>query len=266
MNTVCINGVEIAYEIDGTLDPSRPWVVFIHSLASDLSQWDEQINALADEYRILRYDIRGHGGSSVPAGPYSLESLADELKLLLDELLIAQVHLVGLSLGGMIAQQFALRHPIRLRSLVLASTTSRASPDAVAVWQARLAEVERRGMDAVVESTLERWFTPAFRQREPGLCKWIGRQIQATSAAGYAACAHAVARVALSSRLGVITCPVLVIAASEDRSTPLAQAEEIVRAIPQSRLQVIRDAAHLCQVEQPAAFNAALERFLRENR
>lgn len=262
MNFVQFNGLRIACRIEGTLDPSRPWVVLLHSLATSHRMWDEQIAALAPDYRILRIDLRGHGASSVPPGPYSLEMLADDLKTVFDELLIAQAHVVGLSLGGMVAQAFALRHPIRVRSLVLADTSSAASPDAVSVWEARIAQVERFGMASVVESTLERWFTPGFREAHPQRVAAMAGLIRATPVAAYSACAHAVARIALTTRLGVIACPVLVMVGTEDRGTPLPQAEAIVRAIAQSRLVRIRNAAHLANVEQPAAFNAELLAFL----
>lgn len=264
MNVVHANGIDIAYQIEGTLDPACPWIVFAHSLATDLRLWDEQIAPFAADWRVLRYDIRGHGGSTATPGPYSLELLADDLKALLDELLIGQVHFVGLSLGGMIGQQFALRHPIRLRSLTLADTSSRAAPDAPTLWESRRARVESLGMNAVVTETLERWFTPGFRARHPDRVARIAELIRATPPAGYAGCAHAVARIALTPRLGVIGCPVLVLVGEQDHGTPLAQAEAIARAIPQSRLTVLRDAAHLSNVEQAAAFNAALERFLLE--
>lgn len=262
MNFVQCNGLRIACRTEGTLDPARPWVVLLHSLATSHRMWDEQVAALAADYRILRIDLRGHGASSVPPGPYSLEMLADDLKSVFDDLLIAQAHVVGLSLGGMVAQAFALRHSIRVRSLVLADTSSAATPDAVSVWEARITQAERFGMASLVESTLERWFTPGFRERDPQRVLGIAGLIRATSAAGYSACAHAVARISLTARLGVIACPALVMVGTEDRATPLAQAEAIARAIAQSRLVRIRHAAHLANVEQPAAFNAELLAFL----
>jgi 3-oxoadipate enol-lactonase len=265
MKTVHLPDTEIAYRIEGTQDPARPWIVFVHALGSDHRMWDAQVAAFAPRYRILRYDLRGHGASPVAPGETTLERLADELKHLLDELYIAQAHLVGLSLGGMIGQQFALRHQVRLRSLTLADTTSRAAPDAPALIEARIAEARRGGMAALTLATLERWFTAGFRARRPEVVAAIGLAIRGTPLEGYAACARVVARIALTPRLGVIRCPTLVLVGDQDRGTPPSEAEAIARAIPESRLVILRDAAHLSNVEQAEAFNAALGRFLAEH-
>ncbi len=219
------------------------------------------MEAFAD-FRILRFDTRGHGASDAPVGDYTLELLADDLKAVLDALSIRRCHFVGLSMGGMIGQQFALKYPMRFASMTLADTTSRYPAEARAVWDERLALVRSRGMDAIVPSTLERWFTPAFREREPAIVARIGQLIRSTPVAGYAGCAFGISRINLSARLASIDCPTLVMVGDADLGTPRPMAEEIVRALPGSRLQVIERAAHLSNVEQPAAFNHALRQFL----
>jgi 3-oxoadipate enol-lactonase len=246
MQTIERDGVRIAYRTEGSADPARPWLVFSHSLACDHTMWDPQMDAFAD-FRILRFDTRGHGQSSAPAGDYPLEHLADDLKALLDALAIRRCHFVGLSMGGMLGQQFALKYPGRFASMTLADTTSRYPAEARSVWDERLALVRSRGMDAIVPSTLERWFTAAFREREPAAVARIGQLIRSTPVAGYAGCAYG---------------PALVIVGDSDLGTPRPMAEEIVRSLPGSRLHVIERAAHLSNVEQPAEFNRVLRRFL----
>jgi 3-oxoadipate enol-lactonase len=261
MQTIDRDGVPIAYRTDGSADPARPWLVFSHSLACDHTMWDPQVAAFAD-FRILRFDTRGHGKSGAPVGDYTLEVLADDLKALLDALAIRRCHFVGLSMGGMIGQQFALRYPGRFASMTLADTTSRYPAEARGVWDERLALVRRNGMNAIVPSTLERWFTAAFREREPETVARIGQMIRSTPVAGYAGCAYGISRINLTSRLASIDCPALVLVGDADLGTPPAMAEEIVQALPGSRLSVIERAAHLSNVEQPAAFNRVLRQFL----
>jgi 3-oxoadipate enol-lactonase len=252
METIERDGVRIAYRIEGSADTKRPWLVFSHSLACDHSMWDPQMAAFAD-FRILRFDTRGHGASAAPAGDYTLELLANDLKALLDALSVTRCHFVGLSMGGMIGQQFALRYPGRFATMTLADTTSRYPAEARAVWDERLALVRARGMDAIVPSTLERWFTAAFREREPGTVARIGQLIRSTPVAGYAGCAFGISRINLTSRLGSIDCPALVVVGDSDMGTPRPMSEEIVQALPGSRLHVI---------EQPAEFNRVLRQFL----
>lgn len=264
METIEREGVRLAYRIEGSADRGRPWLVFSHSLACDHTMWDPQVEAFAD-FRILRFDTRGHGQSGAPAGDYTLELLADDLKALLDALAIRSCHFVGLSMGGMIGQQFALRYPGRFASMTLADTTCRYPADARAVWDERLALVRSRGMDAIVPSTLERWFTAAFRERESATVARIGQLIRSTPVAGYAGCAYGISRIDLSARLGSIDCPTLVLVGDSDLGTPRPMAEEIVRALPGSRLHVLERAAHLSNVEQPATFNRLLRQFLSLN-
>lgn len=261
METIERDGVRIAYRVDGSSDATRPWLVFSHSLACDHSMWDPQVDAFSD-FRVLRFDTRGHGASSAPVGDYTLELLADDVKGLLDALSVQRCHFVGLSMGGMIGQQFALRHPGRFASMTLADTTSRYPAEARSVWDERLAVVRARGMDAIVPSTLERWFTAPFREREPEAVARIAQLIRSTPVAGYAGCAFGIARINLTARLATIDCPTLVIVGDSDLGTPRPMAEEIVRSLPGSRLHVIERAAHLSNVEQPAEFNRVLRQFL----
>jgi len=264
METIERDGVRIAYRVEGSTDVARPWLVFSHSLACDHTMWDPQMAEFAD-FRVLRFDTRGHGKSSAPAGEYSLETLADDLKAVLDAVGIGRCHFVGLSMGGMIGQQFLLKYPARFSTVTLADTTSRYPAETRAVWEERLALVNSRGMDAIVPSTLERWFTAAFRESHPEEVGRIGRLIRSTPVAGYAGCARGISRINLAARLRDIDHPALVLVGDSDLGTPRPMSEEIVRALPRSRLHVIPGAAHLSNVEQPAEFNRVLRQFLTAN-
>ena len=256
------NGIELNCEVQG----SGPWVVLSHSLACDLHMWDPQAALLAADHTVLRFDTRGHGASGAPAGEYSLDMLADDAKGLLDALGVTSCHWVGLSMGGMIGQTFALRHPDVFRTLVLADTASRYPPEARTLWDARIATAEARGMEPLVEGTIGRWFSPGFRAAQRELCERIAATIRATPAAGYVGCCHALSKLDLTARLKEIACPALVIVGEQDAATPLDMAREIHNALPGSELAVIPSAMHLSNVEQPEAFNRALTGFLAKHR
>ena len=255
-----VNGIETYYEIHGRT--GAPWLSFSHSLACNLRMWDAQVAAFKDRYRILVYDTRGHGQSAAPQGPYTLEQLADDLRALLSHLDIQRLHFVGLSMGGMIGQTFALKYPQYFSSLTLADTTSRYPGAAAALWPARIRTAETQGMQPLVQPTLERWFTEDFRKRAPEKVHAIGGAIASTPVPGYAGCCHAIPRINLTSRLKEIRCPVLVLCGDKDPGTPPEMSREIHDAAPGSTLVMIPDAAHLSNIEQPEAFNRALETFL----
>jgi 3-oxoadipate enol-lactonase len=252
------NGIEINYQIDG----DGPVVTFSHSLACNLSMWDEQVRALQGRYRVLRYDTRGHGQTEAPAGAYALEQLADDLKGLLDGLGIAATHFVGLSMGGMIGQVFALKYPAMVQSLVLCDTTSRYPSGAAAVWEERIKTVGAKGMEPMVAPTLERWFTAPFRARRKDLMDKVGAMIRSTPAAGYIGCCHALPKINVTERLRDVRCPALVIVGEEDPGTPVDMARDIQAALPVAELAVLCRASHLSNVEQPGEFNRVLGGFL----
>jgi len=252
------NGIEINYEIDG----DGPWVTFSHSLACNLSMWDEQVRALKGRYRVLRYDTRGHGQTSAPAGAYSLDQLADDLKGLLDGLGVSATHFVGLSMGGMIGQVFALKYPAMVQSLALCDTTSRYAPGAAAVWEERIRTVGAKGMEPMVAATLERWFTAPFRARRRDLMDRVGAMIRSTPAPGYIGCCHALPKINVTERLRDVRCPALVIVGEDDPGTPVEMARDIHAALPIADLAVLCRASHLSNVEQPEEFNRALGGFL----
>jgi 3-oxoadipate enol-lactonase len=264
MDKVRVNDIDIAYRIERA-GSRAPWLVFSHSLACDHTMWQPQVGAFARRYNLLLFDTRGHGQSSAPAGDYTLETLADDVIGLLDALAIERCHFVGLSMGGMIGQVAALRSPQRFATLTLADTTSRYPLEARPVWEQRIATVRARGIGAIVEGTLERWFTAPFRAREAAVVERIAGLIRATPVAGYVGCAAGIARIDLTARLSQIKLPVLVLVGAEDPGTPPAMAKEIAQAISGAQLVLIPGAAHLSNIEQPQAFNAALDEFLRKH-
>jgi len=252
------NGIELNYAVEG----KGPWVAMSHSLACDSRVWDEQAALLARSYTVLRFDTRGHGQSDAPAAEYTLEMLADDAKGLLDALGVRNCHWVGLSLGGMIGQAFALRYPGVFRTLVLADTSSSYPAGAGALWQERIATAREKGMGALVDETLGRWFTEGFRATRRDVCDRVAAMIRATPVPGYAGCCHAIPKINLTSRLKEITSPALVIVGEQDAGTPVAMARQIHDAMPGSEFVVIPSASHLSNLEQPEAFNQALLDFL----
>jgi 3-oxoadipate enol-lactonase len=256
------NGIQINYEISGKGD--APVVVLSHSLASGLEMWEPQIPALTGRYRVLRYDTRGHGGSDAPAGAYSLSQLALDVKGLLDALNIDVVHFVGLSMGGMIGQCLALDHGHRLQSLTLCDTAAVIPDEAQPVWQERLDTVREKGMPAVVDATLERWFTPAYLKQNHPEIGLIREQILATPVAGYLGCSEAIRKLNYLGRLSEIKLPTLIMVGEDDPGTPVAAAEAIQARIADSKLTVLPSAAHLSNIQQSEAFNTSLLAFLRK--
>jgi len=252
-----VNGTDINYEIHGR--EGNPWIVLSHSLACSVRMWDEQIAAFADRYRILAFDTRGHGASAAPAGAYTLEMLADDAKAVMDAAGVTRCHWVGLSMGGMIGQTFALKYPGMFQTLTLADTTSRYPTGAEAVWADRIKLAETQGMKALVDPTLARWFTEPYRKAGGKRLAEIGRLVEATPVAGYVGCCQALPKIDVTARLKEIRCPVLVIVGEEDMATPVAMAREIHENAPGSTLVVLPSASHISNVEQAAGFNRALE-------
>lgn len=252
------NGIDIHYVIEG----DGPVVTMSHSLGCNLSMWDDQARALRGRYRVLRFDTRGHGQSSAPPGRYSLEQMAEDLHGLLTGVGIAETHFAGLSMGGMIGQVFALKYPAMIQSLVLCDTTSRYPKEAASVWEERIRTVEAKGMEPVVEPTLQRWFTAPFREQRRDVMDRVRAMLRSTPPQGYSGCCHAIPKIDVTDRLGAVRCPALVIVGEEDPGTPVEMARAIHAALPSAELAILRSAAHLSNMEQPEEFNRILLGFL----
>jgi len=256
------HGITMHYELEGP--ESAPVVTLSHSLATDLSMWDPQTAVLKTSgFRVLRYDTRGHGGTDAPDGPYTLEQLAEDVRALLQGLGIPKTHFLGLSMGGMIAQVFALNHPDMIRSPILCDTSSRIPEEALPVWEERIRTAKQQGMAPHVEPTMERWFTASFRRRPSPVLDRIRRMILGTPANGYIGCSQAIMGLNLTERLEKIALPTLIVVGEEDPGTPVSASRAIHHKIKDSELVILASAAHLSSIEQERAFNAAVLGFLK---
>jgi 3-oxoadipate enol-lactonase len=245
------NGIAQFYERHG----KGPPLILIHALGVDHRMWEAQVAELSSSCTVFAYDVRGHGASDVPAGPYTLEDFADDLVGVMDALGVDDAHLVGLSMGGMIAQQLAVSQPGRVRSLVLADTASEYNQETRRALAERARIAEERGMAPLVEPTIDRWFTPRFRSQYPRQVEKIRTLLESTNPLGYSAACRAVAAVDLTERLVSITVPTTVAVGSADYSTPPDVALRIHEYVPGSSYEVIAEAAHLSNVSQPRRFN-----------
>jgi 3-oxoadipate enol-lactonase len=255
--TIVVDAMSVRYCLDGP--PCAPVVMFGNGLATSLEMWEAQAAFFAKRFRVLRYDVRGHGGTEATQPPYSLEQLADDAVALLDHLGVEMVTYVGLSLGGMIGQAMAVRHADRIGALVLCDTTMH-SPRAM--WRDRIAAVQMDGVAPQVEPSIARWFTPAFTAAQAALVDRMRRMIGSTSPLGYLGCAMAMRDMELEDVTVRIGQPTLVIVGRDDPSTPVSAAQALHAAIAGSELEIIDQAAHLPNIEQAERFNALLARFL----
>ena len=260
---VTANGIEIHYRLDGPA--GAPVVVMSHSLAAHVGMWEDQLPILSD-YRVLRYDTRGHGGTDAPEGEYTLGQLAGDLLGLLDALRVEKAHFVGLSMGGMVGQTAALRDPGRFLTLSLCDTSSRVPPEGRALWSERIAAARSGGMESLVASTIDRWFSAGFQAAAPERVERVREMIRATPVAGYCGCCAAIRDLDVTGRLAEIRVPTLLVVGEHDPGTPVAAHEVIRDRIEGARLVVIDDALHFTNVERTDAFNAALGGFLAEHR
>jgi 3-oxoadipate enol-lactonase len=243
-------------------------VAFSHSLAADLGLWAEQVPALlAAGYRVLRIDLRGHGGSRGAAGPYTIDDLADDMIAVADAVGIERFHFVGLSIGGAIGQSLALRHRQRLRSLMLCDTQSESFPDAARHWGGRIEKLRQTGtVESIADETMGRWLTQDYRSRNPLRWSQIRATVAGCTVAGYAGCAQALADFKYTHRLGTVTIPVLVACGSEDpRATP-EESRRIAALFANGRYEEFTGARHVPNVEQPDAFNRVLGDWLQQVR
>lgn len=253
-----INFDTFHYRFDGS--DSAPVLILSNSLSSDLSMWDAQIPLWARHFRVLRYDARGHGGSVAPDRPYSMDELGRDALNLMDVLGIEKAHWCGLSKGGMTGMWMATHAPERLGKMVLANTSPHMGPPEL--WNGRIRNVRMNGMAAIVEATMERWFTKGFLDSGSSELQNIRAMIAATPDAGYMGCAAAIRDMDQRQTIRGITLPVLVIAGLHDPATTHDTGRMIHESIAGSAF-VSLDAAHLSNIERPAEFGRAVLDFLR---
>ncbi|MEU8111150.1 3-oxoadipate enol-lactonase [Micromonospora sp. NPDC048947] len=228
---------------------AAPVLLLGSSLGTAAAMWEPQVSALAQRFRVIRYDHLGHGRSAVPPGPYTLDLLGRELLRTLDDLDVPWVHYAGLSLGGMVGMWLATYAPDRVRRLALLCTSASLGPPEQ--WRARAATVRADGLSAIADAVVARWFTTGFAAARPEVVATHRAMLTETPSAGYAACCEAIAAMDLRPDLGRVAAPTLVIAGADDPATPVEHAREIVGRIPRARLAVVDAAAHLANVEQP---------------
>jgi 3-oxoadipate enol-lactonase len=252
----------VSHRVDGT---AGPWVTFITGIANDYSMWDRQAAALAGGFRVLRYDLRGQGGTPPSSGAVTIDSMVRDLIALWDALGIASSHLVGLGLGGSVAQAAAIDHPARIDRLVPCCCRAQMVPEFAALWRELIATVKAQGIEPVVEPTLGRWFPEPFRAAHPNVMDAVRTMIRRTSVKGYLDCAGAFLGLALEDRLPRIRARTLYLSGADDhRGGPPPLMAALAAKVPGARHVSLPDAAHIANVQNPDGFNRLLIDFLNE--
>ena len=253
-----VNGISSYAEESGSGYP----IVLIHALGTSLRSWDPLVPLLASRYHVVRYDYRGHGRSEKPAGSVSLPLLAEDLRALLDSLGLEHAHLVGLAVGAMIAQQLAVDHPGLASGLVLADTASAIGAQAAEYNERRAEAVERGGMRAAVDATIERAFAPGFGERHPERVAAFRGEFLANDPHGYACISRALRSFQVTDRLSRIHCPTLLLVGQMDRLCPPSEAAAIQTHIPAAKLEILPGVGHFSALEAPEVFAERVLAFL----
>ncbi|EJD6059138.1 3-oxoadipate enol-lactonase [Acinetobacter baumannii] len=248
---------QINYQTFG--EPSSPALVFSNSLGTNYGMWQKQFNELKDQFFVICYDTRGHGSSSTPNGPYTVEQLGEDVVRLLDHLNISKAAFCGISMGGLTGQWLAIHYPNRFSHVVVANTAAKIGQEQA--WLDRAKLVREQGLQPIAATAASRWFTDPFIQSHPSIVNNLCNDLSAGSAMGYANCCEALAKADVREQLKDIKIPVLVIAGTQDPVTAVADGEFMQQRIPQSKLAEI-DASHISNVEQPEVFNKILKDFL----
>ena len=237
-----------------------PAVCFAHALAADSGMWTEQVPALLSQgLRVLRVDMRGHGGSAPPADNVMLDELAGDIAMVIDALGIARVHFVGLSIGGMIGQALALRHADKVASLMLCESPPASLTNVAQIWAPRIAAVTAaKSCEPIADGTMERWLTPAFKARDPARWQQIRATVAATDPAGYLGCIHALSNFDFTKELPSLRVPAMALYGEDDAASSAEENERLASLIPGGRFVSFAGARHLPNVEAPERFNRIL--------
>ncbi len=260
MAFVEINGTVLYYRVSGP--KGAPALVFVNALGTDARIWDETLAAIRPKVQVLVYDMRGHGLSATPPPPYSIDDEIADLLALTDHLGLRSFGLVGLSIGGLVAQALAARHPDRVDSLVLCATGARIGT--TQLWLDRIAAVDQNGLEEIGDTVIERWFSAKFRREKAAdVCGWRNMLVR-MDLVGYTASCAVLRDTDLVAELGRIVAPTLAIAGAGDVSTPPALVRETADRIGQSRVELIAGVGHLIPLEAPAMLARLLGSFLEE--
>ena len=252
------NGISFNCQIEGR--EGAPWVAFSNSLMTNLSMWDDQAAALKNEFRVLRYDQRGHGGTDAPQGPYTFEMLAADVIGLFDALKIARAHFVGLSMGGMTAVLLAQKYADRFDKVVACDCGPASTPQSAQQWDERIATAKTGGMQALVDSTIARWCPPDFVAANKPATDRLRQMIRTTPLNGFVGCAQALSNYDLRPGLADINRPMLFVCGTKDAALPGAKGFHA--AVKGSKMVEVEGAGHISNVEQPEFFTAAVKDFL----
>ena len=257
MPLIEVAGAELHYRLDGPAD--APVVMLANSLGTTLELWNGQMAALTRHFRVLRYDMRGHGGSSIVAEHFDVERLARDAVGLLDALELSSVHFCGLSLGGVVGMWLGAQAPNRLHKLVLSNTAATLGPRSI--WDIRIEAVEAHGMEAIASTVLERWFTPEFRERDRSAVARVRQMLLTIRPEGYILACGAAREADQRANAAVVQVPTLVIAGTHDQATPPSESRWLAEHVSGARYVELQ-AAHLSNIEAAAAFNETVLRFL----
>jgi 3-oxoadipate enol-lactonase len=258
MPMIDADGCPLYVETEG--NEGAPALMLSNSLGTNLRMWDDQAGEWAKHFRLVRYDRRGHGNSGVPNGPYSMERLGKDVLAILDALKIKKTSWCGLSMGGMVGQWLGANAPDRVEKLVLSNTNSYYADKAP--WIDRIKFVQEKGLEALVDANMQRWFTDGFRQRAPQVIARMKQMFVATKIPGYVGCCEAIRDMDFRDSNPRITAPTLVIVGAQDPATPPSAGEIIQKAIKGAKL-VSLDAAHISNMEQPKQYAETVLNFLR---
>ncbi|MFW6070162.1 MAG: 3-oxoadipate enol-lactonase [bacterium] len=261
MRFLTVAGVTLHYTLEGEGD-GLP-LVFINSLGTDLRIWDDVLPQLPAQHPVVRHDKRGHGLSDCPPGPYRIGDHSEDVARLLAHLGIEEAIVIGISVGGVIALDFAIAHPDVVRGLILCDTAPRIGT--MDFWEQRVRMIREKGLPQMAESILERWFAPQFAEEQPAAYRGYQNMLARMPDEGYAATSLALGEADLRDAVHTIEAPALVLCGAEDQATPPDVGRELAESLPNARFEVIEGAAHLPCIERPQATAEKINQFLKEN-
>lgn len=258
MPTFTLNDIALHYQTFG--DTDKPALIFSNSLGTNLSMWQQQLDYFEAHFFVICYDTRGHGSSSAPQGPYTLEQLGLDVIHLLDHLKIQTASFCGISMGGLTGQWLAIHYPERFNHVVVSNTAAKIGQEQA--WLERASLVREQGLKPIAATAASRWFTEPFIQSQTAIVKHLSNDLAAGSSEGYASCCEALAKADLRDQLKKIKVPVLIIAGTADPVTTVEDAEFMLERIPNAQFAKI-NASHISNIEQPEIFNQIISDFIR---